>query len=158
MNSIDKQLRQIIREAITEVQNETEDLNKYIPKKAFKAVEKLNLALKELQKITGDENPELLDTSSGTESFFSMLTDVKIENGHLKWIQTDDGWKNANREEDWNVIRYDDDEGYWFDEYSFKDQIKYLNSCIKKAIKYFREYNPEMDDDEKAREQFLGDL
>jgi hypothetical protein len=32
-----------------------EDLNKYIPKKAFKVVEKLNVALKELARITGEE-------------------------------------------------------------------------------------------------------
>ena len=47
---------------------------------------------------------------------------------------------------------------YWFDEYDFKDQIKYLRGGIKKAIKYFKEYNIEWDDDENKRENFLGNL
>ena len=135
-----------------------EDLNKYIPKKAFKAVEKLNVALKELAKITGEENPELLDTSTGVESFFTVIGEVWIENGHIKWTQEDHEWNSRGpQQEDWCVVREDDETGeMWFDEYDFKDQISYLNKCIKKAIKYFKEYNPEWDDDENKRDKFLN--
>ena len=135
-----------------------EDLNKYIPKKAFKAVEKLNVALKELAKITGEENPELLDTSTGVESFFTVIGEVWIENGHIKWTQEDHEWNSRGpQQEDWCVVREDDETGeMWFDEYDFKDQISYLNKCIKKAIKYFKEYNPEWDDDEDKRDKFLN--
>lgn len=135
-----------------------EDLNKYIPKKAFKAVEKLNIALKELARITGEENPELLDTSTGVESFFTVIGEVLIENGHIKWTQEDHEWNSKGpHQEDWCVVREDDETGeIWFDEYDFKDQISYLNKCIKKAIKYFKEYNPEWDDDENKRDKFLN--
>ena len=136
-----------------------EDLNKYIPKKAFKAVEKLNLALKELARITGEENPELLDTSTGVESFFTVYGEVKIENGHVQWMQEDHDWRSRGPQlEDWCVIREDDKTGeMWFDDMDFKDQISYLNKCIKKAIKYFKEYNPEWDDDdEDKRDKFLN--
>lgn len=135
-----------------------EDLNKYIPKKAFKAVEKLNVALKELARITGEENPELLDTSTGVESFFTVIGEVWIENGHIKWTQEDHEWNSRGpQQEDWCVVREDDETGeIWFDEYDFKDQISYLNKCIKKAIKYFKEYNPEWDDDENKRDKFLN--
>lgn len=161
-NKFDNAMRQIVREAIMEVREEmsgAEDLNQYVPKKAFKTLEKLNIALKELAKATGEEHPQLLDTSSGVEFFFDILSDVKIENGVLKWVQEDHEWNSKGpHDEEWNVIRHDDDEGYWFDEYDFKDQVSYLNKCIKKAIKYFQEYSPDMDDDENARDKFLGEL
>lgn len=155
-------IRRIIREAITEAVQEQGDMNQYVPKKCFKAVEKLNAAMKELQKLTGDEHPSLLDVSSGTESFFDMLTDVRIEDGKLKWTQDDNEyWKkdNAPHEEEWNLVRYDEEEGYWFDEYEFKDTVGFLNKCIKRAAKYFSEYNPEtMDDDDDARDRFIGGM
>lgn len=147
-------------EAVYEVAMEQNgDLNRFVPKKAFKLIDKLNLALKELATTTGEEHPQLLDMSSGVEFFFDILSDVKIENGHLKWMQSDHEWNSKGpHEEDWNLICYDEDEGYWFSDSDFKDQVGYLNKCIKKAIKYFQEYSPEMDNDEKARDKFLGEL
>lgn len=135
----------------------SEDLNKYVPKRAFKAVEKLNLALKELAALTDDENPELLDLSTGSESFYNIIGDVRIENGRLKWMQEDHDWfSKGPHEEDWNLIRQDDETGeIWFDDLDFKDQISGLNSGIKKATKYFKEYNPDWDDDENKRERFF---
>lgn len=162
MNNDYTKVRKIIREAIMEVVQEKNDMNQYVPKKCFKVVDKLNAAMKELQKLTGDEHPSLLDLSSGTEFFFDMLTDVRIENGKLKWTQLDNEyWKKnqAPHEEEWNLIRYDEDEGYWFDEYEFKDTISFLNKCIKRAAKYFSEYNPEtMDDNDTEHDKFLGSL
>lgn len=136
-----------------------ENLNSYIPKKAFKAVEKLNFALKELARITEEENPELLDTSSGVEFFFTVFGDVRIEDGCLKWRQEDHEFNSKGpHDEVWSVVREDEDTGeMWFDEYDFKDQVGYLNKCIKKAIKYFKEYNPDWDDDEEKRDKFLND-
>lgn len=135
------------------------DLNQYVPKKAFNQVRKLNSNLSSLKELTDEENPELLDTSTGVESFFTIIGNVKIENGHLRWIQDDQDYNSKGpHEEDWNLIREDDEEGYWFDEYEFKDQVGYLNRCIKKAIKYFQEYTPEMDDNEEERNSFLTNM
>ena len=36
--------------------------------------------------------------------------------------------------------------------------MKYLNKCLNKAIKYFKEYSPDFDDNEKARNNFLSEL
>ena len=151
----------MIVESVKRILNENDsDLNQYIPKKAFRTVEKINNELRELKKMTGEEYPELLDTSSGSEIFFKIISDVTIENGCLKWMEeSSDTWRsNRISQEKWNLVRYDEEEGYWFDEYDFKDQISYIRSGIKKAIKYFKEYNPEWDDDESKREDFLGNL
>ena len=136
------------------------DMNQYIPKKAFKMVEKVNMELRQLKEMTGEEYPELLDTSSGTEVFFKVISDVTIENGCLKWTEeSGETWKKDRiSEEKYNLVRYDEDEGYWFDEYDFKDQMSYLRGGIKKAIKYFKEYNIEWDDDENKRNEFLDSM
>lgn len=157
----ESELRRMIVESVKRILNENDsDLNQYIPKKAFRTVEKINNELRELKKMTGEEYPELLDTSSGSEIFFKIISDVTIENGCLKWMEeSSDTWRsNRISQEKWNLVRYDEEEGYWFDEYDFKDQISYIRSGIKKAIKYFKEYNPEWDDDESKREDFLGNL
>jgi len=157
----ENKLKQIIAESVKKALMESDlDLNQYIPKKAFKMVEKVNNELRQLKEMTQEEYPELLDTSTGSEIFFKVISDLTIENGRLKWTEeSNEMWKkNRISEEDWNLVRYDEEEGYWFDEYEFKDQISYLRSCIKKAIKYFNEYNPEWDEDENKREDFLGNL
>lgn len=136
------------------------DLNSYVPKKAFKMVDKVNVELSQLKQLTGDEYPEILDTSSGVEMFIQIISDVVIENGHLKWTEKGGSYHDWDKVsiEDWNLVRDDEVEGYWFDEYEFKDQISYLRSGIKKAIKYFKEYNPDWDDNDGKREKFIGDL
>ena len=157
----ESELRRMISESIRRILNEDDsDLNQYVPKKAFRTVEKVNNELRELKELTGEEYPELLDTSSGSEIFFKIISDVRIEDGCLKWTEeSNEIWKKDRiSQESWNLVRYDEEEGYWFDDYDFKDQIKYLRGGIKKAIKYFKEYNIEWDDDENKRENFLGNL
>ena len=157
----ESELRRIISESVRRILNEDDsDLNQYVPKKAFRTVEKVNNELRELKELTGEEYPELLDTSSGSEIFFKIISDVTIENGCLKWTEeSNETWKKDRiSQEKWNLVRYDEEEGYWFDDYDFKDQIKYLRGGIRKAIKYFKEYNIEWDDDENKRENFLGNL
>lgn len=160
-------IRGIVSEAVNEAMEETmngkqtvEDFNKYVPKKAFKMIEKINAALKELKNLTGEDYPILLSTDTGSEWFYEIRGDVTIENGVMKWVEYDTNYGRGKlHKEEWNLVREDDDEGsYWFDEYEFKDQLHYLNSGIRKAIKYFKEYNPEMDDDEKAHDKFINDL
>ena len=157
----ESELRRMISESVKRILNENDaDLNQYVPKKAFRTVEKINNELRELKEMTGEEYPELLDTSTGSETFFKIISDVTIENGCLKWTEeSTETWKKDRiSQERWNLVRYDEEEGYWFDDYDFKDQIKYIRGGIKKAIKYFREYNIEWDDDENKRENFLGNL
>lgn len=135
------------------------DRNKYIPKRVFNAVAKLNQALKEFAEYTGDEYPELLDTSTGTESFFTIKSEIKIENGYITLLQQDAYNFKGPDEERWNLVREDEDGEIWFDEYEFKDTVGYLNKCLKKAIRYFKEYDPDKyDNDNNKREKFLDSL
>ena len=157
----ESELKQLIYESVRRILSENaDDLNQYIPKKAFKMVEKVNNELRQLKEITGEEYPELLDTSSGTEVFFKIIGDVRIEDGCLKWTEeSNEYWKkDRTSQESWKLVMCDEEEGYWFDDYEFKDQMSYIRGGIKKAIKYFKEYNPEWEDDEGKRENFLGNL
>lgn len=133
------------------------DMNQYIPKKAFKMVDKINAELTQLKELTGSEYPELLDTSSGSECFFDVVSDVVIENGHMKW-QEREAYTGKIHVEDWNLVREDEEEGFWFDDYDFKDQVSYLRSGIRKATKYYKEYNMEWDDDEEKQQRFIDSL
>lgn len=134
------------------------NLNDYVPKKAFKMVEKVNSELAQLKQMTQTENAELLDTSTGVEIFYEIIGNVSIENGCLTWIEKGGYGNDKISKESWNIVRYDDYEGYWFDEYGFKEQISSIRSGIRKATKYFKEYDTDYDDDENKRSQFLGDL
>lgn len=83
------------------------------------------------------------------------MTPLHINNGALEWKQKE---LNKISDEHWDIVMYDDIEGYYFDEYGFKDQISYIKQCIKKSIKYFKEYNIEMDDNEDIRTNFIENL
>ena len=151
----ESELKHIIAESVKKLLRESDlDLNQYIPKKAFKMVEKVNNELRQLKDMTQEEYPELLDTSTGSEIFFKIISNVTIENGCLKWMEeSNEFWKKDRiSEQNWNLLRYDEEEGYWFDEYTFKDQMSYLRGGN------FKEYNPEWDDDENKRENFLDNL
>lgn len=152
-------LRNIINEAVRNIIKESSDtdLNQYVPKKAFKAVDKVNIELRQLSDLTGENPPQLLDMSTGSECFFNVIGDVVIDNGHLVW-EEQDTYDDHPHEESWNLIRYDEEEGYWFDEYDFKDQISYLRSCIRKATKYFKEYDSDWDDNERKRNKFFNEM
>ena len=106
----ESELKQLIYESVRRILSENaDDLNQYIPKKAFKMVEKVNNELRQLKEMTGEEYPELLDTSSGTEVFFKIIGDVRIEDGCLKWTEeSNEYWKkDRTSQESWKL---DDDE------------------------------------------------
>ena len=155
INALYEKIHRLVESVINEELGT--DMNQYVPKKAFRMVEKINAELRQLKEMTQEEYPELLDTSSGIENFYQIISDVVIEDGHLRWTEREP-FSGKIIEEDWNLIREDDEDGYWFDDYDFKDQISYFRSGIKKAIKYFKEYNPDWDDDEQKHEDFIMEL
>lgn len=158
--------KQAVVEAAKQIvaNSSAEDMNKYVPKRCFNQVAKLNAALKELQQMTGDEYPEILDTSAGYESFIKIIGDVRIENGELIYTELDDGvgsWyrKAEPSEERENLVVWDDDEqSYYFSDWGWKDTMSYLNNGVRKAKKYFQEYNPDWDEDEEQRGRFLNGM
>lgn len=64
---ISETLHRLLKEAF---ETENTNLNQYIPKKVFKIVDKLNDELEALKEMADSQFPELLDTSTGVESFF----------------------------------------------------------------------------------------
>lgn len=157
-----KQIGIDILEAVGHVTDEYEDLNKFVPKRCFNKIEAINKELQELKNMTGDEYPELLDTSAGYESFTKIIGPVKIEDGCVVYTEKDDDYWRSNREpttERERIIDFDEDEQtYYFRDYEWKDVIRYFTNGIRKAKKYFLEYNPEWDEDEEKRDKFLGDM
>jgi len=147
--------KQMLREQQDGFDNK-ENLNKYVPNRCFKTLEKLNNELENFRQRCGEDFPTLLDTSAGTECFFEIVELPTINNGVLTWKENETF--GGTHTEEWNLVRYDDEEGYWFDNDDFKDQIGYLRSCMKKALKYFEEYDPAFDEDEEKRNSFLNGL
>ncbi|MBP5456551.1 MAG: hypothetical protein J6Y37_08630, partial [Paludibacteraceae bacterium] len=93
------------------------------------------------------------------EWYFTVIGDVQIIDGKVEWDESELKYgKETKHRESWNVVRYDDEEGYWFDGMYFKDALSGLKSGIKKATKMFKEYNPDWDDDERAYSKFMGSM
>lgn len=160
----ESQLRGMIQEAVRNAIFESDncgDLNTYVPKKAFKAVDKLNKELNDYRTITGEDVPDLYDNSSTIigESF-GIVGDISIVDGCLVWIEQKLNYhtsKLEQSEEKWSLVR--DYEGeIWFDGDELNDHIKYIRGCIRRGVKMFKEYNPEYDDDEEKAEKFFDEL
>lgn len=149
-----EKINRIVKNVLYEQINE--DLNQYVPKKAFKMVEKLNAQLKELKELTNQEYPELLDTSMNMEDFTEITSNIVIQNGCMMWTEKDTMMDKTSTQK-WNIVIYEDGQ-YWFDEYTFKDMTSYFKDGIKKAIKYYKEYNADYDDDEQKQQEFRNKL
>lgn len=105
-----------------------EDLNKYIKKSHFKAVEKFNKELEDYRKETGDEVATLYENIY--TSF--KLSDIRIVNGEL--VYNYDG-----KEDKESVVSYDDESDSWYEDdlYGIMDTLKFWKSCLRRAKKYW---------------------
>lgn len=105
-----------------------EDLNKYIKKSHFKAVEKFNKELEDFRKETGDEVATLYENIY--TSF--KLSDIRIVNGEL--VYNYDG-----KEDKESVVIYDDESDSWYEDdlYGIMDILKFWKSCLRRAKKYW---------------------
>ena len=158
-----KQIGNEIIETINRVvESNAEDLNKFVPKRCFKKVEAINKELQDLKNMTGDEYPEILDTSAGYESFTKILSPVRIENGEIIYTEEDNDYWHSDRkpsEERSCIVDFDEEEQtYYFRDYEYKDVVDYLTKGVRKAKKYFLEYNPEWDENDTKRENFFNEM
>ena len=122
----------------------TEMLNKLNRK-----VEKLNKFIQSCIDDCGGEHDLYLDTSSTVEGLpehiepnFSISKDMKLMEGEDVICE---------------AACYDKAEG-WYESWELDDYIKWTKSCVRKGVRYFKEYNPELDDDDEAREKFMEEL
>lgn len=121
-----------------------------ILKKAMRKVEKLNEFIRESIKECGGETDLYLDNSStieGVPEHVEPYYNIK-EDGHLY----------AGETELCRAICQDEEDGEWYEDMELADFLKWEKACVRRGVKYFKEYNPDFDDDEEAREDFLNNL
>lgn len=149
-------IKNIIQENIKNIIADSNDLNQYIPKKFFNALNKFKQEYTNALQII-DEYP-LLDTSTGLESFYK-IDNIQINNGILTYVLNYDDYQKTSFNEKINLVLYDDDyKEFYFNEDEAKEFLNDIKKALKKGIKYFKEYNPSYDDNEGQRENFLNNL
>ena len=124
-----------------------------------KLVDNFNALRNEAIQLTGSDDDIYYDNSSTFDSGPEYIGKVNLEvrDGFVVMsYETESriGW-SSRREKHLSETRYPINEG-WFDIDIFKDDLSYMTKCVKRAMKYFREVNPDMTDDEINR-VFDGD-
>lgn len=119
--------------------------------KLQKLVDKFNALRREAIDLTGSDDDIYYDTSSTFDSGPEYIGEVSlaVREGFIVMsyeVEETHGW-SMRRERHLNETRYPIEEG-WFDIDIFKDDLSYMTKCVKRAMKYFREVNPDMTDDE----------
>lgn len=124
---------------------------------ARKKVDKLNQYIRESIKECGGEQDLYLDNSStveGAPEYVEPNYSIKAD-GHLY----------AGDVELCRAIFFDDDEDEdgelvmeWYVDDELDEFLKWEKACVRRGVKYFKKYNPELDDDDEARERFLNNL
>lgn len=141
--------------------NESAPNPKIIFAKQFKLVDKVNEDIKNAISICGEDSA-YLDTSSTIVSIPRAVTPitVTIENDSTgkpifvaTWEEQDPSLVlHGNKKMDTNRVTarlYNDlDTKQWYiNDDTLKDQLKYLQKCVKKAVKYFKEVTPDTDEE-----------
>lgn len=122
-----------------------------ILKRATRKVERLNDYIRASIKECGGETDLYLDNSSTIEG----LPEHVEANYNIK----DDGHLYAGDTELCRAIdNYEDEPDEWFEDWDFADMLKWEKACVRRGVRYFKEYNPELDEDDEAREEFLNNL
>lgn len=118
--------------------------------KAFSKVEKLNIFIADSIRKCGGEHDLYLDNSStiqGAPEHVEPNYNIKEDN-HLY----------AGDEELCRAIYLEEEDGQWYEDIEFPDMLKWQKACVRRGVKYFKEYNPDLDDNDEAREEFLNNL
>ena len=122
-----------------------------IIKRATSKVEKLNEYIREAIKECHGETDLYLDNSStieGVPEYVEPNYNIK-EDGHL--YVGDSELCRA-------IYSYDDEPDEWYEDEDLADMIKWEKACVRRGVKYFKEYNPDWDDNEEAHDNFMNSL
>ena len=117
--------------------------------KLNKKVERLNKFIQSCIDDCGGEHDLYLDNSSTVEGCPEYIEPNFFIDKDCRLMQGDEYWCMA--------AIHDIDEG-WFESYELDDYIKWIKSCVRKGVKYFKMYSPELDDNDEEREKFMNEL
>ncbi|MBO5707590.1 MAG: hypothetical protein J6T37_01410 [Bacteroidales bacterium] len=123
-----------------------------IIKRANRKVEKLNEYIRECIKECHGETDLYLDNSSTIEGLpeyvepnYNIKEDGHLYSGDTELCRAIFTWDEDN-EDEWEI----DDE--------LNEMLKWEKACVRRGVKYFKEYNPDWDDNEEAHENFMNSL
>ena len=120
-----------------------------ILKRVSKKVEKLNQFVTDCINECGGEHELYLDNSSTIiETPEYCEPNYNIKDGAL---YCGDNYLCG-------AICFDDEENDWYEDFELADFIKYEKSCIRKGVRYFKEFNPEIENDPEKVEEFYYNL
>ena len=123
------------------------DITKYIPKKVYSAIQKLNDAVQQQKQYTGDEY--CLMEHDGYE--YSLSPIIINDKGEVEYDLIYDDYKKTHYHEAIALVKEYDGE-VWFDEDEYKEYIKHYKSDLKRYFKYFQEYGAKESDYEEDGE------
>ena len=136
-----------MKEKNSETSLNENDITKYIPKKVYSAIQKLNDAVQQQKQYTGDEY--CLMEHDGYE--YSLSPIIINDKGEMEYDLIYDDYKKTHYHETIALVREYDGE-VWFDEDEYKEYIKHYKSDLKRYFKYFQEYGAKESDYEEDGE------
>jgi hypothetical protein len=120
-------------------------------KRVNKKVEKLNQFVLESIASCGGEHEIYLDNSS------TIISSPEFCDAN--YIIKEDGFLYAGET---NLCRafaeYEDEKGDFFVDFELDDFIKWEKSCIRRGVKYFKEFNPEIEENVEKFEEYYYNL
>ena len=119
-------------------------------KRANRKVEKLNEFIKQSIAECGGEHDLYLDNSSsiiGSPEHVEPNYNIK-EDGHLY----------AGDNEICRAIYFEEEDGEWAEDWEFPDYLKWEKACVRRGVRYYKEYTSDMDDNEEAFENFYYNI
>lgn len=121
---------------------------KYIPKKVYTAIQKLNDAVKQQKEYVEDEY--CLMERDGYE--YSLSPIIINDKGEMEYDLVYNDYKKTHYHETIALVREYEGE-FWFDDDEFKEYIKQYKSDLKRYMKYFTEYGSKESDYEDGGEE-----
>ena len=121
-----------------------------VTKKLQNKVDNLNKFVEEKIKECGGENDLYLDNSSTVIS----CPEIVLPNYNIN----DKGYLCKGDEILCTALLYDKEYKEWYIDDEVNDYIKWEKQCINRGVKYFKEYNPEWDNDENIQEDYYYNL
>lgn len=120
-----------------------------------KLVDKFNALREEAIELTGGDDDIYYDTSSTIDSGPSYIGEASLfvrGDRVVLSYETEDvvGWSLKKKRSMMETMEPIDASGY-FNDYTIKDELKYMIRCVNKAITWFRKYNPDMTDEQAEK-------
>ena len=120
--------------------------------KVNRKVEKLNEFVRESIKACGGEQEIYLDNISTIEGLpkyiepnYNVKDDGYLYAGDIQLCRAYYKWEDGS----------DDD---WTEDDELSDTIRWEKACIRRGVRYYKEYSLDFDENEAAKEKFMNSL